>query len=524
MNIITNIIYFITKQNINIVLSLIGKMNTLITTINVNNFLNVYNQIDPIKNNYSWYNRLLRYFIAKKPTYLHILDKKDYLYIYDTLTIADLSFIIFNSYRYFFNKSLIFLNLNKKWSCNIAPEKAGEINDQDRQNYINYLIKDIDKPQNYPDNLITFKGIDWFVNYGLYCFDLIERECEYFIIDTTFMNNFEMKEDCDNIGCKAYFNLTTDGFELIKIQYNCKIYNRSDTSDNNIYTALYALYASIITYVTIGSHFTQSHYLISTRITQLNRRLLDENHPIRKILLPTEFNTLQVMKNALLSLITDDSNSNLYYMFNFTDNGIKEIIKDYINKYKYDSINYVGDNFMSKLKLTDKELTYKPINSYYKWYNIIKTFSYDFTNNLSETEINQLNDWIIAVYPDSKLEKKIIIQRIIGGMYYEQIKHKMMSNPSLLYYVPKHIPILQKDKNNKYYYTLLNQYISISTLNATQLTLPEITMDLSFLIDNDKLKKIYKKFYDDINTLDLSWLCEDIQLIKPDDIDISTGV
>ena len=50
-------------------------------------------------------------------------------------------------------------------------------------------------------------------------------------------------------------------------------------------------------------------------------------------------------------------------------------------------------------------------------------------------------------------------------------------------------------------------------------------MNLSFLIDNNKtLKDIYNQFYKDINKLNSEWSDEDIELIKPENIDISTGV
>ena len=100
-----------------------------------------------------------------------------------------------------------------------------------------------------------------------------------------------------------------------------------------------------------------------------------------------------------------------------------------------------------------------------------------------------------------------------------------MSNDYLLYYGIKFIPTLNKNNYDKYYYTLINQFLMISASTSTNLILPKITMNLSFLLnDKNKLKNIYNSFYEDINKLDNEWLDDDLKLIKPSLINMSVGV
>jgi len=313
-----------------------------------------------------------------------------------------------------------------------------------------------------------------------------------------------------------------DGSYYLKILFHHEFYY---INDNQNFIPLYAFYCGLITYISICYHLYQTHFLISCNITNINRNHLNDDHPIRKILYPIEFNTIGAMKNGLLSLIINNSNSLFYNIFNFTDKGIMDLLIDFNGYYNYDHFNDITDRFMEKLDLKDEQLNYIPFKTYNKWYTIIQKFSNDFVDELErQNKLSELLKWSNLIYPNNDLSLNKKIKMIITCLYFTQIRHKMMSNDGISYYAVKYLRTL-KYKQNNYYFTLDNQTNSLVSLLGTKLELPNMLINLSFLInDNDELKKIYNQFYNDIQYLENNFDDNDIPLIKPSLVGISTGV
>jgi len=297
------------------------------------------------------------------------------------------------------------------------------------------------------------------------------------------------------------------------------------------YIALYAFFMSIRTLITVCSHLTHSHFMVSSKNTHYNRLYLPENNPLRKVLLPTELNAITGTFNAALTLLNEPNCSQFYKIYQNTDDGFKQMIKDNVEYFEYDYMNYMGCDFMPWLKLSKEEKQYSPFYTHYKWHQLIRNFSNAFVKQLKEDNLidDDIIKWLQNIYPNYKTYGVTeSIKRIIGFMYYEQIRHTMC-DPEYFNYISSTFSPTKKDCLNSYYISFDTLFYILLTITETQITLPPLTFDCSFLINKDNYKKlhnIYFKFYKDINKFNDEYDYDKKlhPLLKPRLINISTGV
>lgn len=435
----------------------------------------------------------------------------DYQY---TPFLAALSIIIYYNYNY--NNPLY---QNIRW--NLATE---------RQQWFDFCNQYIDpdfavkyRPSKWnPKNnstIIDFNTIDFIVNEVFYVFDFMYRESNeqsaLFILDTSSLDMFERKLGFPSLGAIAYFQLHAHrGFQMVKFNYNNATFHRNDRDDHryserdsNI-IPLYCLWSGIFQYCTICSHAFESHFKIATQIYNINKsELAALSHPIRQALYFTELNANIVSFTSQLLIL--NNTGALHLGSNFTNNGILAMIA-YFNKHKRNDI--MQGNFFHALKLSKEDMGRYPISSYYRYFSLFKTFANEYVDIAYPRENDMYKDddvcqWVqkvddVIINPSGRLQEtrtrrsvktqKHKIKDIITGLYFNQIRHKMLSNTSLLYFAFIY-PSITKIKDK---YFIESTFLPIiNAVYETSAPLISWTKNLSFLFSKKKFRNAYVKMH-----------------------------
>ena len=505
---------------------IMDKVKQMIKTTNKDEYLQLHHSINHVDNSIQHieYAKLISLILNNQ---LYIPTKKLLFSIEPYLTISISS--IFNSIFIDGNQQKIkdYISSNIRWNPQLT---------EDNNNRTEYLKTNLNidiealKPNNYPKNgLLSFEGMDYLVNESLYAFDMMKRDnkTELFIIDSRFMSKYEQKPNYLKGGCCiSYFKLTKHGFKLQKIKYNDETLYRKNRYNSSSFLPFYALYFDILTYVTICVHAIQCHYITSANLTDKNTRYLSLDHPIRQLLLPTELNCINNdVGNIITALI---KNGDFYNIFAYTDKGLIDMINDNILHHRYDF--FTNDTLFSKLHLSKEEMEYYPIKTYATYYKLLDELSNNFVNECVSQGLmdDEIKTWVDMCYPvedrPSKLSTKAIVKRIIQGIFFHSVKHKMSQNANFTYFWVQ-FPVIQLNENTNDY------YIDLTTLNytcqlamITNVEIIDITKNMSFLIDNPTLKSIVNDFHHKINKLDKNYPSNFISCLKPSDISFSIGM
>lgn len=505
-----------------------------IENVDSSNFLSFYKSIDAVSINEDVLNVLLRNLLKKNKTYLQGVQSPDIAFVYNSFNAYDISGNAKKALLLLVPKVMdmgisLLSNTKETW---MFRNKQHQL---DRTNYIHSILGNNSSkiPYMYPveQTLISFQGIDWLCNYGMYIFDFLKRRRDgCFVIDTLFLNKYEQQSESVPIGCKAIFELRKTGLYLVTLDYNGTRYVRKEypfLSDG--YIAIYSFHIGLKALVTICSHLTQSHLLIAAQQTHLNRTLLPDEHPLRIVLHPTDLNTINALFSSLPTLLSTPNCSQLYRIYQFTDTGFAEMIQDHVREYRYDFMRYMGEEFMPWLNLTKEEQMYPPFYTFFKWHAKIRKFADEFVNTIGQSLMNDSSTtaWLSKVYPYFRDDLGVneSIKRIVGFVYFEQVRHEMC-DPEYFQYISPLFQRLRQNEKGEYYYSFENLFYIMLTITETQLEFPKMTLDCSFLMQKyPKLQRVWARFYREMQTWDSKYDSDKRlhPLLTPGKISISTG-
>lgn len=282
--------------------------------------------------------------------------------------------------------------------------------------------------------------------------------------------------------------------------------------------AIRAFFTSIITYVTICQHATMVHFHISAYIAQYNTECLDIKHPIRLLLLPTEFGTLNVIASSAPSLL--NRNGCFNYMFSYTFDGLKHMVYDFRKTIKINNI-LVGDN-VDNLKLSKNERKVTQFREISIWHKYFQTFAKDMVDILYPTDNDIRKDTQILNYLN-KCNKHFNtpinrqgLMKIINIAYENQIRHNLQSNDTFSYTIAKIVPFIRKNNNTHLSnYSLVSSFRCTLTSKVTSLEWLLMTTNISSIISSannssfnkkqiTKAQNRWQEFYDDLWNININ--------------------
>ena len=381
----------------------------------------------------------------------------------------------------------------------------------------NKLKIDIDKyrPSNMSSRAQTmsFEFIDFIVNETFYVFDFMTRKSaslsKYFVLDlTSILQDVEIKPGFMPLQTLSYFTLhETNGFQLYKFVYQNNTYYRDNTKNkkpnNEKFIALYTLYASISQVVTITNHALNDHFNISSRLSNINDLCLSKHNPIRTLLYPFEMNANNIASAAMLTLFVNNGVVNR--TFNFTNQGIVQLMNNYYSKYHSEFLNSTSKPLFCKLYLTENELHMYPISTYHRYYkDIFKPFVEEYVDCIYPRKEESIdNDEETKLWVDTITNGYIsddfggyidTIKAIIGGWYFALLSHRMLSNDNILYCVFM-FPNIVSDGDSYSIFSKFSQML-ITVYQTNDIFVP-ITKNMEFMFEGEdkKLRLIYRKMY-----------------------------
>ena len=253
------------------------------------------------------------------------------------------------------------------------------------------------------------------------------------------------------------------------------------------------------------------------------------NHPIRRAVVCTEVNSNNVTVFAILAFTL--FNGTFENSSHFTDSGLTFMIRDYYEEYKDDYLNYCDPKIplFHRLHLSEDEYSLYPISTYHRYHSIFKTFANDYVDNIfpENTKIDaQSKLWMEQILGSDKrktstLQMKNRIKSVIGAIYFEQIRHKMLSNNNIFYVVVNY-PLIIQEKDNQY--SIIGLYLLIlSIVYVTNVQLVTFTKNLQFLFDS---KRAYLKMHRSLKSLENDFDRKDshfIPLLRPSTVSVSTS-
>lgn len=516
-------ILFVSRFLYNQIITSLEKIQQIVNETHTENILMQFQKIEEEQTESTFLTVLLRSFATPTHHLLEDTQSEDYLnMIIKGLTLKDVAFVLSSKILYIFVHAI-------KWTGNDFHFK----NAQDMHHFINYLYgSDFGriKPADFPDEFISFEGINYFVT-NTDCFDLLKKKEEsgllsIFIIDTTILNTYELKPGLRKIGGRGKFQLQQDGFHLIQLEYEDQEYLYMNCPSEKCKIALYSFYCGIKSFITITSHLINTHILISAKTTSTTRKYLAPADPLRILLLPTELNTLNSAGRAIPTLLRKDFC--IHHIFSFTFDGLKTLIRDYLQNRNESSeyTKYMSGGFMTWLDLSESELSCPPFRDVYLLFNEISSFVEAFVDKYEEIfgmDHFALDLWCEALLPSATMPKTEKIKCIVGYMYFLQIRHALMSNNCLTYIsnnYPSVIP-LDSAEAERTFYTVTQQFEQFIISSGTSLKWITMKLNLSNLLQNkDKeLKVIFDTFYNRLQEIQIT-----NPLLQPCEIGISTGL
>lgn len=407
------------------------------------------------------------------------------------------------------------LRLDKYWQSDAQMEAALRKWDPTRQ-----------EPQNqYPlqEGFISFEGMDWFFNTSAELFHQLEREGDYFYIDTTFLNDYEHKPEMRKIGSRGYFLLVNGKLELQSVNYENKLYLRRDTSDE-AKLALRAFYGSYSLIRTILTHAIGIHWKSSVEFIGILREFFPITHPLRQVFMPIEMGAFNGLTRAAKTLLSRDG---FFHTFGpFTYKGMCQLIHEYVRdndplREKMAIMQPRGLEEYKKWHLSPNEVTALPFRGLDAWIKHIYAHAEEYVDTFIQQYPNDTNlmKWYRA---NSTSDNRMKLIRTLGALYMLQIIHSTVAAPSLFYIFATYSYILRKDGG------MLNSQSRIST-HFMQIVVDEstaedwfrINLDLSPIITNPACREVWHRFYEGMDELSIDTR---IKMYQPANVPGSTGL
>ena len=443
------------------------------------------------------------------------------------------------------------------------------------------------RPPNYPSSSYhietpSFERMDFIVNECIMVFDIMTRgdgdePTSSFVLDTQHLDKYEIKREYPKLGVLAHFRLTSQkGLRMYKFTYQGKTFRRTnEEEDEECQFALHAMWMGILQYATICSHLLQSHLMIALRTANINRAVfgqLDDDdgdddrreqknkNPLFQLLYMFDANVWNVTAEALFTLLNPVSA--VTNCFSFTNDGIIQMMNDYYGKYQYQYVTYCGKEVFPNLHLTKKEKARYPFRTYDRYRALFRRFSTDFVDGLFhdsrwlEENEEVVFDWIDRMYhhhpcaPTATATtttttirnrgtyRKALID-ILGALYFEQIQHRMLDNPNILYLLLRFPNVYFRESSSSRKNEVVVDaafYQIIYVFYKTNCTLVPLTKKMSFFTDYrhrrhdwKKLKKCFDVLHSQIMQLEREFCAKSgkgnrhVLLLQPSKISLSTG-
>jgi hypothetical protein len=484
----------------------------MIQKINSDNFIEM---IESMKKK-SFFNDFLKYLFHSPKNLFgeESNESNNYLYFPDDFMFY-LAYRLIIFYEYFIN----FFGINYYWK-----------NDSDRiENIHEWTDNRHRKINNYPgikiDTPLSHEGMSIFLTNN-YIYYLLDYKNDEFIIDTTFMNDYEYHDYSEHVGVHANLKLKSGFFYVHKISSDDRTYEYPNIPEN-IY---YKLYAGALTYFTIMDHAYINHWYISAKMSIINEKFLPINHPIRRILYPTETSAINIASRAILTLVSPGAVIEKTHPFTYKGMEHMKSERKIADPY-HELIGVIIEKKFSR------HINQSPFKDIIEWHDYIKQFAENIVDIMYPTDNDIIKDPMIKkyisnykkIYGLKKSNYRKILVRIIIIMYETQISHNIQSNELFLWYI-LHLPPLIR-KNHKFTnYNVYQQFIRIYTTISTSGKWIPFDLNLSNLIydshdlSSDKiilLKKRWDEFYKNLHEINVD---KKYVLLNYKDMEISTGL
>lgn len=129
---------------------------------------------------------------------------------------------------------------------------------------------------------------------------------EAFVVDLLWMASLDVRPGFEHYGAAAYFGSKEDGFPPRRISLpksnNPKVWRDVYPGDADWDYAKYAYRSSLLVGVTLADHLSLAHLRLSSVVVQAARETLDAIHPLRLLLAPFSFRTIEINRGAASNL------------------------------------------------------------------------------------------------------------------------------------------------------------------------------------------------------------------------------
>lgn len=137
-------------------------------------------------------------------------------------------------------------------------------------------------------------------------FDDATEHQESFVVDLLWMAALDVRPGFAHYGAAAYFGSKDDGFAPRRISLpkanNPKVWRDVYPGDADWDYAKYAFRSSLLVGVTLADHLSLAHLRLSSVVVQAARETLSTIHPLRLLLAPFSFRTIEINRGAASNL------------------------------------------------------------------------------------------------------------------------------------------------------------------------------------------------------------------------------
>ena len=392
-------------------------------------FVGTYAKYDTPKNGI--FDKIIRYVMSVDSSDLYIPETMGASYNIDRKNFPEI-------------KLVLFTRLVSLWNSVTRQGgiwKSDEDSKKGIQNWIgeNKFVDDSDlmTTKDY-DTLLTWDSMSKYITYSIEILDLVERgEENTFVVDTTFLDQYEYRKGLEKVGCKAHMWLKPDGFKIFKLEYKGRTFTKGDQECPEMETAFHAFYCSVMTFMTVCTHLIQCHYLSSYKMALANHKFSMDS-TLRKILLPVEFNVVRTIARGNVSILA--SGSSFTQSTSFTNDGIKNILNDYASKHSSlkREFSMVDGSFLG---LSEDEWKCEPFASNLKWITHFREYMKEICDYIDPVDKELWVNTFVPNHDYKDTDDAFYWSMVL--VHYNEIRHRMMVNISFIRTISRYSTIIR---------------------------------------------------------------------------------
>lgn len=243
--------------------------------------------------------------------------------------------------------------------------------------------------------------------------------------DTSFLNGFEHKPGCAL--CGGVIEVQTSATQvtaLRRVEYDGSVYLGTVPEE-----VCLNLLLGLHMYVTVCSHLAGAHFLTAFRFGRHAALQLPPKHRIRRLHLPTELNTGNVLGRAIGSLLVPGTV--LHCLYPLTWDGLRGLVRSYLLKNERMSF----DRALTARLLTARLLAQPPrlhlVQSSALWLELLHDkFIEPATRAIYPTDVELASDaklcaWLTALVGSTRRSD---LNWVLTHAYFIQVRHNLWSN------------------------------------------------------------------------------------------------